>query len=124
MKLSPGYGSYLTGFTLALALTLLGFVLVSIASGKYLPGVDLVLALFPAGDNALKNLPRWIIPGGVVALALVQLMVHLRYFLHLDFSSRQRLNVQAILFALLIMSILVCGTLWIMQDLGRQMTPV
>lgn len=124
MKLSPGYGSYLTGFTLALALTVLGFMLASIASGKHLPGIDFVLALFPAGANAIKNLPRWIILSGIFVLAFVQIMIHLRYFLHLDFSPRQRLNVQAMLFTLLILFILVCGTLWIMRDLGRQMTPV
>ena len=124
MKCSPGYSSYLAGFMTALVLTVLGFMLASIAFGKSLQPLGFIPALFPNGVDAIKDMPRWVIQSGIFSLAFLQILVHLRYFLHLDFSARQRMTVQAIFFALLIMFILVCGTLWIMLDLERQMTPV
>jgi len=56
------------------------------------------------------------------AAAVLQVLVHLRYFLHLDASSRMRWNVLALLFALLIMVLIVGGTLWIMTHLSYRLS--
>ena len=103
--------TYLTGFILALLLTLLAFGLVSIGTGKTLPVL---------GDG---EIPRWLTMASVSALAVLQMVVHLRYFLHLDLNSLRDLKGQAILFSLLIIFILVGGTLWILHDLNDQMLP-
>lgn len=42
------------------------------------------------------------------------MMVHLRYFLHLDTSSAARWNILTLAFTLLIMALFVGETLWIM----------
>jgi cytochrome o ubiquinol oxidase operon protein cyoD len=91
--------SYLTGFVLALILTAIAFALVmrrgTLSSGVILAGI------FVAG--------------------IVQILVHLHYFLHLDTSSAARWNVLALVFTLLIMILFVGGTLWIMYTLNYRM---
>ena len=57
----------------------------------------------------------------VMALAVVPIVVHLIYFLHLDGSSAQRWNVMAFLFTLLILAIVVVGSLWVMHNMNANM---
>jgi cytochrome o ubiquinol oxidase operon protein cyoD len=90
--------SYLTGFVLALILTAIPFALVM--SRAFSPAVIII---------------------GILSAGLVQILVHLHYFLHLDRSSAARWNVLAILFTLLIMILFVGGTLWIMSNLNYRM---
>jgi cytochrome o ubiquinol oxidase operon protein cyoD len=47
--------------------------------------------------------------------------VHLHYFLHLDASRRERWNVLALIFTVLIAIIFVAGSLWVMSDLDYRM---
>jgi cytochrome o ubiquinol oxidase operon protein cyoD len=90
--------SYAIGFILSIVLTVIPFALVM--SGK---------------------LPRWAALFGIFGAAIVQIMVHLHYFLHLDTSSAMRWNLLALLFALLTMTLFVGGTLWIMYHLQYRM---
>lgn len=90
--------SYAAGFVLSVVLTAVAFALVM--SGA---------------------LPRSAILFGIFAAAIVQILVHLHYFLHLDSSSAARWNVLALLFAVLIMAIFVAGTIWIMFNLHSRM---
>jgi cytochrome o ubiquinol oxidase operon protein cyoD len=90
--------SYLTGFFLALILTAIPFALVM--SGAFSPAPT-IFAIFGAG--------------------IVQILVHLHYFLHLDTSSAARWNVVALMFTLLIMALFVGGTIWIMHSLYYRM---
>ena len=57
----------------------------------------------------------------ITAAAILQIFVHLRYFLHLNFSSDMRLNVMALVFTLLIMILFIGGTLWILFNLNYRM---
>ena len=90
--------SYGTGFLLSIVLTAIPFALVM--SGA---------------------VPRRVAIGGICAAGLVQILVHLHYFLHLDTSSEERWNVMALLFTLVIMAIFVGGTLWVMVTLNSRM---
>src|SRR3974377_1477679 len=90
--------SYLTGFVLSLILTAIPFALVM--SGTLSSSATLA-AICSAG--------------------LVQILVHLHYFLHLDPSSAARWNVLAMIFTVLIMILFVGGTLWIMSNLNYRM---
>jgi cytochrome o ubiquinol oxidase operon protein cyoD len=90
--------SYLTGFALSLLLTAIPF-------GLVMQGA-------------------WSAPATLAAICLaglVQILVHLHYFLHLDTSSASRWNVLALIFTLLIMFLFVGGTLWIMYTLNYRM---
>lgn len=93
-----GLRFYLTGFVLALILTLISFGLVAI--------------------DALAKTPTLII---IAIAAIIQILVHLRYFLHLDLSSTPRRNFVAIAFAGVLIFIMVGGGLWIMFDLYNRM---
>lgn len=90
--------SYLTGFVLSLILTAIPFALVM--SGT-LSSPATLAAIFSAG--------------------VVQILVHLHYFLHLDGSSEERWNVLALIFTLAIMVLFVGGTIWIMFNLYYRM---
>ena len=90
--------AYLTGFVLSLLLTALPFAMVM--SGAWSSAATLA-AIFSVG--------------------LIQILVHLHYFLHLDTSSAARWNVVALIFTLLIMVLFVGGTLWIMNSLNYRM---
>lgn len=57
----------------------------------------------------------------ILVPAVLQILVHLHYFLHLNTSSRARWNVLALVFALMIMILFVGGTLWIMYHLHYRM---
>jgi cytochrome o ubiquinol oxidase operon protein cyoD len=92
------FRSYATGFVLAIVLTILAFALV-------MSGV----------------LPRSATLFGIFGAAIVQMLVHLHYFLHLDTSSAARWNVLALVFTLLIMILFVGGTIWIMYNLSYRM---
>jgi cytochrome o ubiquinol oxidase operon protein cyoD len=90
--------SYLTGFVLALILTAIPFALVMKGTWSF----SATLA-------------------GIFIAGIVQILVHLHYFLHLDTSSASRWNVLAMIFTLLIMILFVGGTLWIMYTLNYRM---
>ncbi|MBD9250723.1 MAG: cytochrome o ubiquinol oxidase subunit IV, partial [Cronobacter sakazakii] len=59
--------------------------------------------------------------GVVVATAVVQILVHLVCFLHMNASSEERWNLVAFVFTLLIIAIVVVGSIWIMWNLNYNM---
>ncbi|RZT42660.1 cytochrome o ubiquinol oxidase subunit IV [Cupriavidus agavae] len=92
--------SYVIGFVLAVILTAIPFKIVMDGS------MDRATML-------------WIVLG----LAVVQIIVHLKYFLHLDGSDGQKWNVMALLFTVLILFIVLAGSLWIMHNMNANMMP-
>jgi len=89
---------YLIGFALALILTGIPFALVAI--------------------NPLSRATTLIIIG---VAAAIQMLVHLRYFLHLDLTSTPRENLVAIVFTAILIVLMVGGSFWIMFDLHNRM---
>lgn len=90
---------------------------------SYVIGLALAVVLSVAafGCVAWSGLPRtsqlWI----VAACAIVQIVVHFRYFLHIDLSRSKRDDLQLILFSFLIVVLMVAGTLWILLNLHARM---
>ncbi|CAG9176680.1 cytochrome o ubiquinol oxidase subunit IV [Cupriavidus pampae] len=93
--------SYVIGFVLAVILTVIPFKLVMDGS------MDRATML-------------WVILG----MGVVQIVVHLKFFLHLDSSNEQRGNVIAFLFTVLILFIVLAGSLWIMHNMNANMMPM
>jgi cytochrome o ubiquinol oxidase operon protein cyoD len=58
-----------------------------------------------------------------VGLGVVQMVVHLIYFLHMNGASSRSWNMAALLFTVLIVAILVIGTLWVMYHMNANMMP-
>ncbi len=89
----------------------------------YLIGIVLALILtaIAFGLVAFGTLPRQTALIVIAALALVQILVHLRFFLHIDFKSTPGENLMALAFALVVICIVVGGSLWIMFDLYHRM---
>jgi cytochrome o ubiquinol oxidase operon protein cyoD len=63
------------------------------------------------------------IPLGLAVLAVAQMGVHLVFFLHITTGSDNTNNVLALAFGVLIVTVLVAGSLWIMTDLNEIMMP-
>jgi cytochrome o ubiquinol oxidase operon protein cyoD len=57
----------------------------------------------------------------IIGAAVLQMLIHLHFFLHLDTSSAQRWNVLALLFTAMILVLFVGGSLWIMYNLNYRM---
>jgi cytochrome o ubiquinol oxidase subunit IV len=81
----------------------------------------LVLTGIPFGLVAAGLLPRFATLVVIAILALVQVVVHLRYFLHIDLQSTPRDNLLALAFAAVLICIMIGGTFWIMLDLNLRM---
>ena len=90
--------SYLIGFILSVILTVIPFAMVMSGTASH----TTILAT-------------------VVGLAVVQIIVHLVYFLHMNGSSEERWNLVAFLFTTMIIAIVVVGSLWIMYNLNINM---
>jgi len=72
----------------------------------------------PAKPEAVRGTQALAVLG---FLALVQVVVHLRFFLHIDLGKSHRDDLMLILFTSLILLLIVAGTLWILWDLHARM---
>ncbi len=96
----PAINDYFYGFILAIILTVIPFAMV--AFGDIDRGPTLVL---------------------VTILAAVQMVVHIRFFLHYS-TARTPLEARiALAFAVGIGVILIAGCIWVMSDLHYRMMP-
>jgi cytochrome o ubiquinol oxidase operon protein cyoD len=91
--------------------------------GPYLIGLALavVLTATPFALVAAHSLPRATILVIIAVAAVVQILVHLIFFLHVGFRSTPRENIIAMVFAATLIFFMVGGTLWIMFDLHWRM---
>ena len=94
------FNAYMVGFGLAVILTAIPFILVA-------------FKLLSASTTLVV----------IAVLALIQVAVHLRYFLHLDFKDTPRENLVVLAFTAALIVIMIGGSLWIMFDLHARMMP-
>jgi cytochrome o ubiquinol oxidase operon protein cyoD len=92
---------YLTGFVLAVVLTAIPFWLVM---GKVFD----------------KPTTTAIV---ILALAAVQIVVHMVYFLHMNARSEGGWTMLALIFTLVLVVITLSGSLWVMYHLNHNMMP-
>jgi cytochrome o ubiquinol oxidase subunit IV len=60
---------------------------------------------------------------GLAVLAIAQMGVHLVFFLHINSGPDNTNNVLALAFGILIVTLVVSGSLWIMANLNGNMIP-
>ncbi|HKS13658.1 MAG TPA: cytochrome o ubiquinol oxidase subunit IV [Pseudomonas sp.] len=83
--------------------------------------LSVILTAIPFGLVMFPSLPKDLTIMIVVALAAIQVVVHLVYFLHLDRSKEQRSNVSTFLFTAMVIALLVGLSLWIMFSIHTSM---
>jgi cytochrome o ubiquinol oxidase subunit IV len=84
-------------------------------------GLALLLTLVPFALVHWIDIPRFPLLIVIGAFALVQMLVHFRFFLHIGFKQKRE-DLQLILFSTLLLTIMVAGTIWIMASLALRMT--
>tara|TARA_B100000749_G_C18272971_1_gene401140 strand:- start:21 stop:404 length:384 start_codon:yes stop_codon:yes gene_type:complete len=95
------FNSYMIGFILSVILTAIPFWLV----------MDGVL------DSKVAT-ALWI-----MGLGVVQIVVHMIYFLHMNTKSEGGWNMLALIFTIVIVAIAIAGSLWVMYHLNTNMMP-
>jgi len=63
------------------------------------------------------------VPLGLAVLAIAQMGVHLVFFLHITTGPDNTNNVLALAFGVLIVTVVIAGSLWIMANLNNNMMP-
>ena len=92
---------YVTGFVLAVILTAIPFWLVM---GK----------VFPSSSTTGFV---------IVAIAAVQVVVHMIYFLHMNTRSEGGWSLLALGFTVVVLFIMLAGSIWVMYHLNANMMP-
>jgi cytochrome o ubiquinol oxidase operon protein cyoD len=59
----------------------------------------------------------------ILAFAAVQILVHMRYFLHMNARSEGGWNMLALIFTTVLVVITLSGSLWVMYHLNHNMMP-
>ena len=95
------FRGYMTGFVLAVILTVVPFALVM---GK----------VFASSSTTAFV---------VLGLASVQIVVHMIYFLHMDTKSQGGWSLLALVFMLVLVLITLSGSIWVMYHLNQNMMP-
>jgi len=93
---------YLTGFVLAAILTVIPFWLVM--------------------DHVIANKPLLIL--AILALAVVQIFVHIVFFLHLDTRSESGWNMMTFIFTAVLVIIVLGASIWVMYNENVNMMPM
>ena len=83
--------------------------------------LSIILTAIPFGLVMFPSLPKNLTVLVVVAMAVIQVVVHLVYFLHMDRSKEQRSNVSTFLFTAMVIALLVGLSLWIMFNIHIEM---
>ena len=95
------FKGYMTGFVLAVILTAIPFWLVM---GK----------VFPSSSTTAFV---------IVAIAAVQVVVHMIYFLHMNTRSEGGWSLLALGFTVVVLFIMLAGSIWVMYHLNANMMP-
>ncbi|MGV3552162.1 cytochrome o ubiquinol oxidase subunit IV [Rhizobium sp.] len=83
----------------------------------------------------LTVIPFWLVMGNVLdskimtavfimALAVVQIVVHMIYFLHMNARAEGGWTMMAMIFTIVIIAIMIAGSLWVMYHLNANMMPM
>jgi cytochrome o ubiquinol oxidase operon protein cyoD len=83
----------------------------------------------------LTAIPFWLVMGDVfdsklltafliMGFAVVQIVVHMIYFLHMNPRSEGGWTMMALIFTLVLVAITLAGSLWVMHHLNTNMMPM
>ncbi|WMY96099.1 MAG: cytochrome o ubiquinol oxidase subunit IV [Arsenophonus sp.] len=90
--------TYLTGFILSIILTIIPFWMVINNTTSY--------------NKIIYS---------IIITAIIQILVHFVYFLHINATSNKNWNIISLIFTIVIITIIVIGSIWIMYNLNINM---
>lgn len=96
------FSTYMLGFVLSVVLTAIPFWLVM------------------SGTLPSKQITALVI----MAFAVVQIVVHMIYFLHMSPRSENGWSMMALIFTIVMVVIALSGSLWVMNHLNSNMMPI
>ncbi|MGY0570967.1 cytochrome o ubiquinol oxidase subunit IV [Bradyrhizobium sp. RDM12] len=96
------FSTYMLGFVLSVVLTAIPFWLVM------------------SGTLPSKQITALVI----MAFAVVQIVVHMIYFLHMSPKSENGWSMMALIFTIVMVVIALSGSLWVMNHLNSNMMPM
>lgn len=83
---------------------------------------SLILTAIPFAVVAFEPLSKGMTYVVIFACAIVQILVHFIYFLHMESKTEEgRWNVMSLVFVAVVILILVVGSIWIMWNLNINM---
>ncbi|HZF84963.1 MAG TPA: cytochrome o ubiquinol oxidase subunit IV [Burkholderiaceae bacterium] len=94
------FGSYMIGFVLSVILTVIPFWLVM--------------------NGTLDKETTTVV---ILALAVVQILVHMVYFLHMNGRVEGGWSMLAMIFTIIVVVIMFAGSLWVMYHMNHNMMP-
>jgi cytochrome o ubiquinol oxidase operon protein cyoD len=74
----------------------------------------------------LTALPFWLVMTGaftILGFAVVQILVHMIYFLHMNTRSEGGWTMLALIFTIVLVVITLSGSIWVMYHLNHNMMP-
>lgn len=92
---------YVTGFILSVILTAIPFALVM--TGALAPAITAVI---------------------IMIFAVVQIIVHMVYFLHMSPRAEGGWTMTSLVFTVIVIGIMLAGSLWVMHHLNTNMMPM
>ncbi len=95
------FRSYVTGFVLSVILTAIPFAVVM--------------------GGGFES--RFLTAAVVVVMAIVQIIVHMVFFLHMNTRSDEGWTMMALIFTVVILVIVLSGSLWVMYNMNTNMMP-
>ena len=95
------FKGYMTGFVLAVILTVIPFWLV-------------MAKVFPSSSTTALV---------ILGIAAVQIVVHMIYFLHMNTRSEGGWSLLALVFTVVLLVIMLAGSIWVMYHLNTNMMP-
>ncbi len=95
------FAEYIKGFIFSVILTVIPFALVM---AKIFADNKITIAI-------------------ILVFALVQILVHMKYFLHMNAKSEGGWNMTALLFTAILVIIMFSGSVWVMYHLNSNMMP-
>ena len=76
------------------------------------------------GHGSHGTMSHELLIGIIMAMAAVQIVVHLVYFLHLNSKAEEGWTLSASILAAIILVIVLAGSLWVMNNMNENMMPM
>lgn len=95
------------------------------AKSDYVKGfiASLILTIIPFYFVATQSLPKDITYSILFGCAVIQVIVHFIYFLHMEIKTDEgKWNFVSLMFTVLVVLILIVGSIWIMWNLNVNMS--